>query len=153
MIDVANERNRHPHVRFEVGDMCRTGFPDHWADFITGSYALRNAPTLEGALKEIRRVLKPEGAAVFLDFAKVRNPLIQRAQLAILKAWGGFWGLVCHGRPEHAYIAESLRLFPDRVELRERLKSAGFRLGRSRPFYFGALELIVLRPLDSGPRR
>jgi ubiquinone/menaquinone biosynthesis methyltransferase len=148
MIDEARKRNgsRADRVRFEVGDMCATGLPDHWADLITGSYALRNAPTLEAALVEIRRVLKPGGRAAFLDFAKSSNQLLQELQLALLKGWGGLWGMIVHGRPEHAYIAESLRLFPDRVELRHRLADAGFTLERTRPFYFGALELMVLRP-------
>ncbi len=145
MIEVARGRNEVANVRFRAADMCHTGLPDNWADFVTGSYALRNAPVLDEALTEVRRVLKPGGHAAFLDFAK--SPVLwrQRMQLPLLKAWGGFWGLVIHGGPEHAYIAESLRQFPDRKAIRERFARHGFTLTSSRNCFGGMLEILVIR--------
>ena len=144
MIEVARERCRDPHVTFRVAEMCHTGLEDGWADVVTGSYALRNAPVLDDALADIRRILKPGGWAVFLDFAKPRAEWRQSLQIPLLKFWGGFWGLVLHGGPEHAYIAESLRQFPDRVALRERFARHGFRLHQSRNCFGGMLEILVL---------
>jgi ubiquinone/menaquinone biosynthesis methyltransferase len=145
MIDVARNRCKHRGVRFEVADMCHTGLPDGWADIVTGSYALRNAPTLQDALHEVHRVLKPGGWAAFLDFSKSPNQFLQRIQIALLKVWGSFWGLVVHGRPEHAYIAESLRQFPDHTELMRQIQEAGFEITKTRSIYLGTLKLILLR--------
>lgn len=144
MIEVARERCSAPHVAFRVGDMCRTGLADGWADLVTGSYALRNAPVLDDALGEIRRILKPGGRAAFLDFAKAPARWRQSLQLPLLKIWGGFWGCVLHGGPEHAYIAESLRQFPDRIALRQRFARHGFRLEHARSCFGGMLEILVL---------
>lgn len=144
MIEVARERCAQPNVNFAVRDMCRTGLEDGWADVVTGSYALRNAPVLDDALTEIRRVLKPGGCAAFLDFAKPPARWRQSLQLPLLKAWGGFWGLVLHGGPEHAYIAESLRQFPDRIALRQQFARHGFKLQHSRNCFGGMLEILVL---------
>ncbi len=144
MIEVARSRCVQPNVSFRVQDMCRTDIPDGWADVVTGSYALRNAPVLDDALRETHRILKPGGWAGFLDFAKPPARWRQTLQLPLLKAWGGFWGLVLHGGPEHAYIAESLRQFPDRVALREKLSRHGFRLHTARNCFGGMLEILVL---------
>lgn len=144
MVEVARGRCRQPNVSFRVQDMCRTDIADSWADVVTGSYALRNAPVLDDALREVRRMLKPGGWAAFLDFAKSPAPWRQALQLPLLKAWGGFWGLVLHGGPEHAYIAESLRQFPDRVALRKQFARHGFKLHAARNCFGGMLEILVL---------
>lgn len=146
MLEIARERSRRAHVRFHQEDMCRMTFPDAWADIVTGSYALRNAPDLGRALREIHRILKPGGIAAFLDFSKPPGLLRQRAELAVLCAWGSLWGWVLHGDPAvYAYIAESLAQFPDRKAFRRLLQANGFRVVRSELFCFGALECVVVR--------
>jgi len=144
MLDVARQRCPEPNVSFRSRDMCQTDLPAGWADMVTGSYALRNAPVLDDALREVRRLLKPGGYAAFLDFAKPPARWRQALQLPLLKAWGAFWGLVIHGGPEHAYIAESLRQFPDRRALRGRFAAHGFRLKAARNCFGGMLEILVL---------
>ncbi|HEY7586369.1 MAG TPA: ubiquinone/menaquinone biosynthesis methyltransferase [Candidatus Deferrimicrobiaceae bacterium] len=146
MLEVARRRNRHGNIRFTRQDMCATDFDGESLDIVTGSYALRNAPDLERAFDEIRRILKPGGVAAFLDFAKPGNPVLQALQHRLLSTWCGFWGYIFHRNPEiHGYIAQSLGMFPDRARLRELLSESGFDLVRSRLFYFGILELIVIR--------
>lgn len=145
MVEVARRRNDTPQVSFRIGDMCRTDFPDGWADVVTGSYALRNAPVLEDALREIHRILRPGGHAAFLDFSKSPSPWLARMQMPLLKCWGGLCGLIFHGKPEHAYIAESLRQFPDRHRLRAILAAAGFEILESRDCFGGMLSILLLR--------
>jgi ubiquinone/menaquinone biosynthesis methyltransferase len=144
MIEVALKRCSQANASFQVRDMCHTGIANGWADVVTGSYALRNAPSGDEVLTEIRRILKPGGWAVFLDFAKPPGAWRQSLQIPLLKFWGGFWGLVLHGGPEHAYIAESLRQFPDRISLRGRFAQHGFELKQARSCFAGMLEILVL---------
>lgn len=145
MVQVARARHTSPRIRFRVADMCRTGVPDSSADIVTGSYALRNAPLLDDALQEVRRILKVGGHAAFLDFAKSPVQWRQALQLPLLKAWGGFWGIVIHGDPEHAYIAESLRQFPDREGLRRRFEQFGLKLITAQNCFGGMLEILLLQ--------
>lgn len=144
MLEVARQRCPQARHEFVCRDMCQTGLAEGCADVVTGSYALRNAPVLDEALREVRRLLRPGGCAAFLDFAKSPRRWQQSLQLPLLKAWGGFWGLLIHGDPEHAYIAESLRQFPDRVALRAVFQRHGLRLTRSRACFGGMLEILVL---------
>lgn len=144
MVEVARACHPLPNLDFRVRDMCHTGIKTGWADVVTGSYALRNAPVLDDALAETRRILKPGGYAAFLDFAKPTAQWRQALQLPLLKCWGGFWGVVLHDGPEHAYIAESLRQFPDRIALREQFSRHGFCLQQSRNCFGGMLEILIL---------
>lgn len=144
MLDVARRRVPHPHVRFVQADMCRLDVPDRSVDIVTGGYAIRNAPVLEDALAEIHRILRPGGIAAFLDFAKPAQPLASAAQLAVLKCWCGLVSIAVHGRPEHAYIAESLRQFPDRLALRLRFAESGFALRHCEAFMAGTTEIVMI---------
>jgi demethylmenaquinone methyltransferase/2-methoxy-6-polyprenyl-1,4-benzoquinol methylase len=144
MIEVARDRSQWGNVSYQVADMCQTPLPDGWADLVTGSYALRNAPVLDEALREVRRILRPGGHAAFLDFVKSPVAWRRALQLPLLKCWGGFWGILIHGGPEHAYIAESLRQFPDRQVLRTRLIRHGLEPVTSERCFGGMLEILVL---------
>jgi len=142
MLALARERNRFPNVRFECGDMAALPFPDGSIDFVTGSYALRNAAELRKALAEIRRVLKPGGRVGILDFSRPERPFFRRFQYLLLRGWCGFWGAMLHGNPEvHGYIAESLEVFPDRRRLLETLREEGFAVTSSRRVFLGIVEL------------
>jgi len=146
MLELAKQRQIPNNLSFTQCDMCDTGIESHSVDIVTGSYALRNAPDLEQALVEIKRILKPGGVAAFLDFSKPSMQSLQVAEYWLLKSWGSFWGLVLHGNHEvYAYIAASLASFPDRTHLRESLSNHGLKIASSRRFYFGVLEMIVLR--------
>lgn len=135
---------------FSNQDMAALGVKPASADCITGAYALRNAPDLALTLAECRRVLKTHGTAAFLDFSKSPSFLPAFMQITVLKAWGGLWGLLLHGKPwVYGYIGDSLQHFPNRPELRAAFKKAGFIVEFSRLFMMGMIELIVVR---KGPR-
>ena len=137
-------------MSFVQGDILATGVADGSFDIVTGSYAVRNAPDLGQVFAEIRRILKPGGSAVLLDFSRPQSRSLQRLQYGLLKGWCGFWGLLLHGNPEiHAYIAASLQTYPDRPTLHALVASRGLRKERARRFYCGMLELLVLhKPVD-----
>ena len=152
MLHIAEARNSFPNVTLQLGDMHRLPFPSGSIDIVTGSYALRNAPSLTVALQEIHRVLRPGGTAAFLDFSKSPNRFLQRLSFAVLYLWGSFWGLVLHRQAAvYAYIAKSLWHFPDRESLRRDLTNVGFAEVFSRKFYFGTLEIITVSKPEHEP--
>lgn len=146
MLKRAQERNVFPSIQFEQRDMCSPELPAETFDLATGGYALRNAPDLETALSNIHRILKPGGVCGFLDFSKPAGRTVQRLELFFLKFWTGLWGLLLHRNPDvYGYIAESLRLYPDRRKLHGLLKKHGFKILSSRLYFFGVIELLMLR--------
>jgi demethylmenaquinone methyltransferase/2-methoxy-6-polyprenyl-1,4-benzoquinol methylase len=146
MLELARKRNQFANVEFTNADMMNTDLPAANCDIVTGGYALRNAPDLDRALAEIARVLKPGGAAAFLDFSNPPNLFLRRVNRILLLLWGGAWGLCLYGNPKlFTYITASLNTFPDRVELRRRLAAHGLSTTGSRLHMFGLLETIFVQ--------
>jgi len=145
MLDIARRRNACRNISFINQDMGRLEFAPESVDIVTGGYALRNAPDLEVVIGEIHRILKPGGTAAFLDFSKPHSGFAQRLEYWLLKIWGGLWGILLHRNHEvYSYIAESLRLFPERARLREILRDKGFTMTLSRLYFLGITELLVV---------
>jgi demethylmenaquinone methyltransferase/2-methoxy-6-polyprenyl-1,4-benzoquinol methylase len=137
-----------PRITFVLQDMCRMKFDDASFDIVTGGYALRNAPNLEGALIEIRRVMKPGATAAFLDFSKPPERYLQTTKGMLLKFWGGFWGILLHRNPQlYTYIAESLKQYPDRNALKQLITKLGFTNIRSRKHFLGFAETIFFQKI------
>ncbi len=142
MLERAEKRTAAGNIRFTEGSMQELPFEAESFDLVTGGYALRNAPDLNRTIDEIARVLRPGGSAAFLDFSKPRSPAGQHVTHLALKFWGGLWGLLLHGNPDvYGYIADSLKLYPDRTELRERFKARGFIPQKSKLLFGGMLEI------------
>ncbi len=131
-----------------VQDMGVLGLRDGSCEIVTGCYALRNAPDIDAALREVRRILTKNGTAAFLDFSRSENRFVAAIQHLLLNFWGSLWGIILHGNPAiYSYIAKSLRHFPPREKLHTRLFEAGLDIVRSKLFCGGMIELLVCRPL------
>ena len=93
--------------------MVALPFPDSCFDLVTTGYGLRNVPDLPGAIDEIRRVLKPGGQALSLDFNRPANVLVRTVYLRYLTIVGGALGWMLHGDPDtYRYIPASIRNYP-----------------------------------------
>lgn len=146
MLERARARGVDSHIRFQRGDMGRTGLDSGSVDIVTGGYALRNAGDLEEVLAEVYRLLKPNGTACFLDFSKPPGQTLQKLEQLLLTAWGAWWGWLFHRDPTvYTYIAESLAHFPDRQQLSRRFQSHGFEVQASTLHFFGILQTVTLR--------
>src|SRR5262249_32429052 len=64
------------NLHFVVGDMLALPFPSNAFDVVTTGYGLRNVPDLTMAIDEIRRVLKPGGQLLSLDFNRPSNAVV-----------------------------------------------------------------------------
>jgi demethylmenaquinone methyltransferase/2-methoxy-6-polyprenyl-1,4-benzoquinol methylase len=146
MLKIARARNSFSNLSFVQNDMCPLAYPDSCIDIVTGGYALRNAPDLKLALREVYRVLKPGGYAAFLDFSKPVSPLLQGCQYWLLKLWCGMWGLMLHGTSQvHGYISASLRSYPDSRTLSRLYWETGFHISQRKKFLGGITEVVLLR--------
>ncbi len=145
MLKLARAGNSFNNIEFIREDMCNlTSICSESIDLVTGGYALRNAPDLDQALGELKRILKIGGTASFLEFSRPSGRFMQRVQYYILKGWGGLWGLLLHGNPEiYAYLAESLKVYPTHNELMNKFTKLGFKEVSSRPLFCGMLKIIT----------
>ncbi|HEX7512379.1 MAG TPA: bifunctional demethylmenaquinone methyltransferase/2-methoxy-6-polyprenyl-1,4-benzoquinol methylase UbiE [Candidatus Methylomirabilis sp.] len=103
-------------------------FPDEAFDAATVAFGLRNVPDRCLALAEMRRVLKPGGRAVVLEFTTPPGRLFRRLYLwyfhRVLPVIGG---LISGHRSAYAYLPASVGEFPPPKELAAWMEQAGFR--------------------------
>jgi ubiquinone/menaquinone biosynthesis methyltransferase len=74
MLMVANQRRRNA-AEWIRGDALKMPFSDGYFDLVTISYGLRNLADCREGLAEMRRLLRPGGKLLVLDFGKPENPL------------------------------------------------------------------------------
>jgi demethylmenaquinone methyltransferase / 2-methoxy-6-polyprenyl-1,4-benzoquinol methylase len=101
-------------------------FASRTFDCVSIAFGLRNVTRKERALEEMRRVLKPGGVALILEFSKVA-PQLQAAydwySFNVLPRLGK---LVARDEASYRYLAESIRMHPDQPTLKAMLEAAGF---------------------------
>ncbi len=126
MLEVARRR-QHGAVDFQEGDATNLRFPDASFDVVTIGFGLRNVADRGQALREFRRVLRPGGRLMVLDFStpnsKVLRPLHDLLYFRLMPAVG--WAVAWH-RDAHHYTADSIRTWLSRDGLSEMMLEAGF---------------------------
>ena len=128
--------------RFLVGDMLALPFLPASFDLVTTGYGLRNVPDLTGAVEEIRRVLRPGGQLLSLDFNRPSNGIVRAAYLAYLTIVGGVLGWVLHRDPDtYRYIPASIRQYPGASAVVGLLQEHGFSRARYYPVLGGLMAM------------
>lgn len=129
-------------AQFVTGDMLALPFADAGFDMVTIGYGLRNVPELLPAIREIRRVLKPGGVMLSLDFDRPANPLLRTIYLDYLTVAGSLVGLLLHRDPDtYRYIPESIRRYPGAHAVAALFQQAGFVESRHRPVFGGLMAI------------
>lgn len=115
-------------VSFVTADMMALPFPDDTFDVVTTGYGLRNVPELSAALGEIRRVLRPGGRMLSLDFNKPSTGIVRALYLGYLTIVGSVLGALLHRDPDtYRYIPESIRRYPGAAGVCALATQSGFR--------------------------
>jgi demethylmenaquinone methyltransferase/2-methoxy-6-polyprenyl-1,4-benzoquinol methylase len=107
-------------------------FPDNYFDCVSIAFGLRNVTHKEVALAEMRRVLKPGGRLLVLEFSKVWKPLQGVYDAYSFKLLPKMGELIAKDGDSYRYLAESIRMHPSQEELKTMMQQAGL----SRVEYF-----------------
>jgi demethylmenaquinone methyltransferase/2-methoxy-6-polyprenyl-1,4-benzoquinol methylase len=103
-------QNPAPPVQFLRGDAQQIPFPDASFDLVTISYGLRNLADWELGLREMKRIIRPGGRMLVLDFGKPDNALWRGLYFQHLKWFVPLMGrFFCGDADTHGYILESLK--------------------------------------------
>jgi demethylmenaquinone methyltransferase/2-methoxy-6-polyprenyl-1,4-benzoquinol methylase len=120
-------RAKRPCEVFEA-DALRLPVRDHSLDLITVAFGFRNLANYRRGLDELLRALKPGGTAAILEFSQPPNrafaALYNFYSRHVLPAIGG---LLSGSREAYTYLPESVRKFPEALELAAEMRAAGFR--------------------------
>lgn len=107
-------------------DAEKLPFPDNYFDRVSVAFGLRNMTHKDVALAEMRRVLKPGGKLLVLEFSKVAKPLEKPYDLYSFKVLPFLGKLVAGDDASYRYLAESIRMHPGQEDLKALMQGSGF---------------------------
>jgi demethylmenaquinone methyltransferase/2-methoxy-6-polyprenyl-1,4-benzoquinol methylase len=101
-------------------------FPARRFDCVCIGFGLRNVTRKELALAEMRRVLRPGGVAIILEFSKMAAPFQPAYDWYSFNILPRLGKLVAGDEASYRYLAESIRMHPDQSTLKDMMEQAGF---------------------------
>jgi demethylmenaquinone methyltransferase/2-methoxy-6-polyprenyl-1,4-benzoquinol methylase len=120
------EARREHSIRWITGDGEALPVPDNSMDAYTIAFGIRNFTHIEEALSEARRVLKPGGRFLCLEFSRVEAPgldaLYDSYSMNVLPRLGQ---IVAGHADAYRYLAESIRRFPPQAKFAKMIEKAG----------------------------
>lgn len=109
-----------------LADGERLPFRADWFDCVSIAFGLRNMTSKERALAEMRRVLRPGGRLLVLEFSRVWKPLAALYDAYSFRALPVLGRLVANDPDSYRYLAESIRVHPAQDQLKRMIEAAGF---------------------------
>lgn len=111
---------------FLVADAERLPLPDCSVERVSIAFGLRNCTDKDAVLREARRVLRPGGRFLCLEFSRVQvavlAPVYDAWSFGVLPRLGA---MVAGDADSYRYLAESIRTFPDQETLAGMMREAG----------------------------
>ena len=127
MIAAGRKKGGEPEMTWNVGDAMNLPIPDAVADAYVISFGIRNVAHVPTALAEARRVLKPGGRFLCLEFSRPNASAIRAAYDAwSFNAIPAIGKAVTGDRDSYQYLVESIRRFPDQKTFARMITDAGF---------------------------
>jgi len=114
-------------VQFLIANAECLPFADRSFDCVTIAFGLRNVTDKAAALASMRRVLRPAGRLLVLEFSKptlgMLKPAYDAYSFNVLPRLGG---IIAGDAASYRYLAESIRMHPDQQTLAAMFRDAGF---------------------------
>jgi demethylmenaquinone methyltransferase/2-methoxy-6-polyprenyl-1,4-benzoquinol methylase len=125
-------------IELKLGDSENLEFNDNTFDAYTVGFGVRNFENLEKGLREMLRVLKPNGTAIILEFSKPKAfPVKQIYNFYFNNILPGIGKIVSKDNAAYTYLPESVDAFPDGKKFTEILKKIGYKEVQNIPLMFG----------------
>ncbi|WP_290697653.1 bifunctional demethylmenaquinone methyltransferase/2-methoxy-6-polyprenyl-1,4-benzoquinol methylase UbiE [Lacinutrix sp.] len=137
-------KNLDNKIEMIIGDSENMPFKDNTFDAITVAFGVRNFETLEKGLKDILRVLKPNGTFVILETSvPTKFPFKQGYKFhskIILPTVGR---LFSKDKTAYKYLSDSASVFPFGEDLNNILRNIGFINVKDLPQTFGVATIYT----------
>lgn len=102
-------------------------FKKNTFDIISMAFGLRNVSNKKKTLSSIIDCLKPGGKLVILEFSKPKNEILREIyDLYSFEVIPKLGNLVAQSEESYRYLAESIKMHPNQLELKELFEEAGY---------------------------
>jgi demethylmenaquinone methyltransferase/2-methoxy-6-polyprenyl-1,4-benzoquinol methylase len=127
MVAAGRARGAEPEIAWAVGDAQALPLPRACAEAYVIGFGIRNVTDVAQALREARRVLKPGGRFLCLEFSRPVTQALRAAYDAYsFKVIPEIGARVAGDREAYRYLVESIRRFPDQKRFASMISQAGF---------------------------
>ena len=142
MLDVAKQKNKkrglEKIIEFKLGDGEKLDFEDNTFDAITVAFGVRNFENLEAGLIDMKRVLKPGGEVVILEFSTpTKFPMKQLYSFYFKNILPVVGKMFSKDSSAYTYLPESVAAFPDGEKFLSLLNKLGYKDSKCKSLTFG----------------
>jgi len=135
-----------PRITLQKADAAALPYPDGSFDAAFVAFGVRNFEDLDAGLSDIRRVLRPSGALVVLEFSQPRRfPIQQLYNWYSHHVLPRIGGLLSPDQGAYEYLPSSVAAFPDGSDFLQRMENVGYTALNWVPLTFGIASLYVGR--------
>jgi len=137
MLQRANRKSQGKSLRWVEADALSLPFANEQFDLITAAFGFRNLANYDVGLREILRLLRPNGECGILDFGEPRGLIGRLYRIYFKRVLPAIGTLISGVRGPYAYLPASVERFPSPDEMLGRMRRAGFREVTWTPYTFG----------------
>ena len=138
-----NPSDTAPSAVLQVGDALALPYPDGLFAGVISAFVIRNVENRQKALREIRRVLRPNGRVVILELttprSRIMRPLHRLYGATVLPLAARAFS----NREAYSYLVRSVREFPAPDQFVDLMRQAGLREPACVPLSGGIVTLFT----------
>lgn len=140
MLDIAVRRG----VKHVIeADALALPLPDNAFDAATVAFGLRNMVDYPAALREFRRILRPGGHLLVLDFSLPEPPVLPLYRFYLHRLLPRIAGWVTGNSGAYGYLGESIEAFPRGEDMLQLLCSTGYADPHALPLLGGIASIYT----------
>ena len=137
MLQLADRKSRGTSLRWVEADALSLPFSNEQFDLVTAAVGFRNLANYDAGLREILRLLRPNGECGILDFGEPRGSIGKFYRIYFKRVLPAIGTLISGVRGPYAYLPASVERFPSPEEMLGQMRRAGFREVSWTPYTFG----------------
>ena len=123
--------------RWIEADALSLPFPSAHFDLVTSAFGFRNLADYDAGLREIVRILRPEGECGILDFGEPEGVLGSLYRVYFKRVLPRIGTIISGVRGPYTYLPSSVERFPAPRQMIDRMKAAGFAEATWTPYTLG----------------
>lgn len=140
MLDVAVQRGL---TNVFEADAMNLPLPDACFDAATVAFGLRNMADYEKALREFRRILRPGGHLLVLDFSLPTNLLAAPYRFYLHRVLPRIAGMLTGNAAAYDYLGDSIEQFPAGEAFTSLLSRCGYTMPTALPLLCGIASIYT----------
>lgn len=133
-------------ITFQQEDCLHLSFADHTFDAVTVAYGVRNFQDLEAGLREMHRVLTPEGHLLIVELASPPHAPMKQLFWLYSHLWMPLMGrLVSKDRHAYRYLPATMEAFPQGQVMADILRRTGYSKVEWKRFPLGICTMYLAK--------